>query len=70
MSMLPPDLAKLTAMQKFELIDLLWLSLSEDDLPLTTAQRQDLEKRIAEDQDDPADGRPWEEVKAELMGQK
>ncbi|HEX3149706.1 MAG TPA: addiction module protein [Gemmataceae bacterium] len=70
MSILPPDLAKLTAMEKVELIDLLWLSMSEDDFPLTDAQRQDLEKRIAEDQNDPDEGRPWEEVKAELLGQK
>jgi putative addiction module component (TIGR02574 family) len=70
MSALPPDLAKLSAGEKIELIDLLWLSLSKDDFPLTEAQRLDLKMRIEEDHNDPDEGRPWEEVKADLLDGK
>lgn len=40
---------------------------SDDDLSLTPAQMADLEKRIAEDDQSPSEGRSWEEIKAELL---
>lgn len=66
MDVLPPHLAQLTPAEKLELIGLLWDSLEDKEVPLTPAQRADLEKRIEEDRLDPDEGQPWEEFKAEL----
>ena len=66
MSALPPDLAKLTVVEKIELIDLLWKSIPEAEIPIPEYHRRLIANRIAEFETDPDEGETWEEVKADL----
>jgi putative addiction module component (TIGR02574 family) len=56
---LPPE-------ERLELMDDIWDSLDEADVPLTPEQVQEMERRIAEHHADPSSSRLWEEVRAEL----
>jgi putative addiction module component (TIGR02574 family) len=62
------ELLKLSAAERLELIEELWDSLDEEDeaLALTDAQREDLERRLAEAEADPTGGSPWEEVRERI----
>jgi putative addiction module component (TIGR02574 family) len=62
------ELLKLSAAERLELIEELWDSLDEQDeaLALTDAQREDLERRLAEADADPTGGSPWEEVRERI----
>ena len=62
------ELRKLSAAERLELIEELWDSLDEDDeaLALTDAQREDLERRLAEADADPTGGSPWEEARERI----
>lgn len=62
------ELLELTAAERLELIEELWDSLDEEDeaLALTDAQREDLERRLAEADADPTGGSPWEEVRERI----
>ena len=56
------DPEKLTPEQRLKLIERLWDSLNDDDVPLTEAQREELDRRLDElDRDGPR-GIPWEDV--------
>ena len=56
------DLQSLTPQERLELLEELWDSLTDDDLPLTRAQREELDRRLDDlDRDGPR-GIPWEEV--------
>jgi putative addiction module component (TIGR02574 family) len=66
MSALPPDLAKLTASEKIELIELLWDSIPEDQVPVPEFHRRLIAERMTEFEADPDEGEDWEDVKAEL----
>ena len=56
------DLQSLTPQERLELLEELWDSLTDDDLPLTRAQREELDRRLDDlDRDGPR-GSPWEEV--------
>lgn len=58
------ELLKLPATERLALVEELWDSLADDDeaLALTDAQREDLERRLAEADADPTGGLPAEEV--------
>ena len=65
------DIDSLTVEQKLDLIGRLWDSIPEAELPsLTEAQMRELDRRIADADANPDLGRPWEEVKARLLGEK
>lgn len=66
MSDLAPDLARLSPKQRLALIEALWDSLDDAVLPLTDAQRAELDRRIAGFAEDREHSIPWEQVKAEL----
>ena len=66
MSGLPPELAKLNSADKIELVRLLMDSVPDEDIPLSLAQMEDLEVRIADYEKNPDEGQSWEEVLAEL----
>ncbi len=58
------DIANLSAEERWRLLEELWDSLSAtpEAIPLTNAQREELDQRLDElDRDGPA-GIPWEEV--------
>jgi putative addiction module component (TIGR02574 family) len=62
------ELFKLSAAERLELVEELWDSIAEDDeaLALTDEQREDLERRLAETDADPAGGSPWDEVRERI----
>jgi putative addiction module component (TIGR02574 family) len=53
---------------RLRLIEEIWDSITEsaDELPVPEAHRQELDRRLAACDADPAAGSPWEEVKARL----
>jgi putative addiction module component (TIGR02574 family) len=55
---------ELTPDEKLELISELWDSLEPDEVHLTPAQMEELDRRLAAADDEP--GLPWEEVKGRL----
>lgn len=60
------DIDQLTPEERLELIERLWDSLSDADVPLTDAQREELDHRLdALDREGPV-GIPWEQVYEEL----
>ena len=60
------ELARLTRGDKLDLARLLLDAVEDEEVGLTDEQLADLQLRIAEFEKDPDEGRPWEEVKAEL----
>jgi putative addiction module component (TIGR02574 family) len=66
MSNLQNQIGKLSAAEKFDLLDALWESLEADELSLTDAQRDELDHRLAEYERNPENVIPWEQVKAGL----
>jgi len=55
--------------ERLALVEEIWDTISADSsaVPLTNAQRTELEKRIAEDDAHPQDVVPWEQVKASTL---
>ena len=55
--------------EQLTLVEEIWDSIAADTgaVPLTDAQRIELEKRIAEDDARPDDVTPWEQVKASTL---
>jgi len=56
------DLDSLTPAEKLELIGELWESLEADDMPLTQAQIEELDRRLATADEDAAQGKTFEEM--------
>lgn len=70
MSKAAVDIDQLSPQERLDLIGKLWDSLSDDDVPLTDSQRQELEHRLdALDREGPV-GVPWEQVLHEMVGSK
>jgi putative addiction module component (TIGR02574 family) len=62
------ELMELTPEERIELVEDLWESIAQQDLPpLTPAQMEELDRRYAEHVRDPSRGSKWEEVKARLL---
>ena len=61
---------QLTVAQRILLAEEIWDSIPDetDTLPLSEAQKQDLQRRLAAYETDPKGGSSWEEVKARLSG--
>ena len=51
---------------RLELIGAVWDSLSPNDLPITQAERDLLDARLADMESNPDDQSPWPEVKTRL----
>jgi putative addiction module component (TIGR02574 family) len=66
MSDLTPELARLSPRQRLDLIESLWESLEDEDIPLTDAQRAELDRRIAGFDQDREQSISWDELKDEL----
>ena len=56
----------LSADERLALIDQLWSSLADADVPLTAAQQVELRRRLDSFDADLADAQPWGEVEAAL----
>ena len=59
---------QLTVAQRILLVEEIWESIAEEKeaIPLTEAQRLDLQRRVAAYEANPRAGSSWEEVKARL----
>lgn len=56
------DIASLSPAQRLELLEQIWDSLSPETIPLTQAQREELDRRLDElDREGPV-GIPWDET--------
>jgi putative addiction module component (TIGR02574 family) len=60
---------RLPVEERLALVEEIWDSIAADSgaVPLTEAQRIELEKRIAEDDANPDEITPWEQVKASTL---
>jgi putative addiction module component (TIGR02574 family) len=66
MTDLTPEFARLSPRQRLDLIESLWESLDDEDVPMTDAQRAELDQRIAGFDRDREHSIPWNQLKAEL----
>jgi putative addiction module component (TIGR02574 family) len=62
------DISGLTAQERLELLGDLWDSLTPEEVPLTVAQRAELDRRLNELEADSELGIPWEEVLRRIRG--
>jgi putative addiction module component (TIGR02574 family) len=60
------ELARLTPPERLALIAQLWDSLEGNQLPLTAAQRAELDRRLETLDQDREEGVTWAELRAEL----
>ncbi len=60
------DLIKLPASERLELISELWNSLDSEHIPLTAAQRDELDRRLLTLEEDRKTGIPWEVLRHEM----
>ncbi|MGH7047816.1 MAG: addiction module protein [Stellaceae bacterium] len=61
-----PELARLSPRQRLALIEALWEGLDDKDVPVTDAQRAELDRRIASFDRDREHAVSWEELEAEV----
>jgi putative addiction module component (TIGR02574 family) len=66
MSDLIPELARLSPRQRLDLIEALWESLDDKDVPVTEVQRAELDRRIAGFEQDQEQSISWDQLSAEL----
>jgi len=57
---------KLSPSDRLQLIEALWDTLSEEDVPLTAEERALLDARLSDLETNPGDQSPWSDVKARL----
>ena len=65
---LASDIARLTPQERLDLIERLWESLDDAEVPLTPAQRAELDRRIAGFDEDHDQNVGWAEFRAKLLG--
>ena len=62
------DIKGLTAEERLALLGDLWDSLAPEEIPLTEAQRTELDRRLDDLEADSDLGIPWEEVLRRIRG--
>lgn len=60
------EIVRLTPPERLELIAQLWDSLEHEQLPLTSAQESELERRLSSLDEDGRNGVTWASLKTEL----
>ena len=60
------ELLKLDSEERLQVVEMLWDSIANQDLPLTDEQALELQRRMDELENDPSVGIPWEDVRARL----
>lgn len=65
----PPGFDELNINEQIEYVQALWdrIAAKEDRVPVPDWHREILDERLADLQANPNAGRPWEEVRAELV---
>jgi putative addiction module component (TIGR02574 family) len=66
MQLTPDEILRLSPDERLALIAQLWDSLGDHQIPLTTAQQAELERRLARLEQDRPQSITWETLKAEL----
>ncbi|HEX2091912.1 MAG TPA: addiction module protein [Longimicrobiaceae bacterium] len=63
------EILKLSVAERIQLVEDIWDSIAAepDSVSLTEEQRQELDRRLADQQANPGVGRPWAEVRARLL---
>ena len=62
---------RLSNVERLRLIGEIWESLTPiDQLEIPESHREELDRRLAAAEAEPRSGRPWEEVRARLRGEK
>ena len=61
------NIEELSPDERLRLLERLWDSLSDDDVPLTSSQRAELDHRLDNLEKDGPNGIPWEEVLRRLQ---
>lgn len=56
----------LSAVDRIELLGAVWESLTPEEAPVTTEEKQLLESRLTDFQQHPSDQSPWREVQTRL----
>jgi putative addiction module component (TIGR02574 family) len=62
------DIDELTADERLDLLEKLWDSLSDHEVPMTDAQRDELDRRMTRLEAQGPIGIPWKQVKSEMGG--
>ena len=64
------DLLELSVAERIQLVEDLWDSIAAvpEALPLSDAQREELDRRLDAYRRDPSAGSPWEEVQRRIRG--
>ncbi len=60
------EVLRLSPSERLQLIEALWDTLSEEDIPVTPEERALLDARLSDLEANPGDQSPWSEVKARL----
>jgi putative addiction module component (TIGR02574 family) len=66
MQLTPDEITRLSPDERLALIEQLWDSLDDDQVPLTPAQQAELQRRLATLDHDRTQSVTWETLKAEL----
>lgn len=70
-SSLPEDIRQMSIPARLELVAAIWDSVAEDTqtIELTEAQRQELDRRLANREANPDDKVPWETAKQKILSE-
>lgn len=70
-SPLPLDISSLSIPQRVHLVEQIWDSIADEEqtFELTSAQKKELDDRIAAHQAAPNRGKRWEDIKKRLLGE-
>ena len=62
------EILKLSVSERIQLVEEIWDSIAAhpESLPLTEAQKTELDRRLADYRSNPGQGRTWEEVRDSL----
>ena len=64
------EILKLSPSERIRLAGDIWDSLGPEDVPVTKAQEEELDRRMAALEEKPEQGIGWEDVKKELLARK
>jgi putative addiction module component (TIGR02574 family) len=66
------EILSLSVEERIQLVEAVWDSIAQqpESLPVTEAQRKELDRRLDEHQKDPRAGRPWSAVRNSLARKK
>ena len=72
MSVRIEEILTLSVKKRLEILEEIWDSIASDPevIPLTAAQRRELDRRKREHRSDPSAAKPWSEVRDTLLKRK